>query len=261
VGYDNFHELQLLRRFIMKKNHVFILGLGFYFLLTSACSGNSLVSEIEVDANGSASESIDQMVTVAAVHSGAPDDAGMYPDYLTEDGTKVFQNDLGYTITLEKAGISWEHLHLISEGDGEDCVAGNDVGIDLMRVENFLDDDASPLILATVSIVDAAYCQYEIHLSAENEESAGVDDFSELLGHTVYAAGSWRHDAESGTFEIVVDEEIEVEGVFEGGLSESTASITFSIYYDRFFDGVDFLESEEELQAALAANVMAAIQP
>lgn len=248
----------------MKKNHAFILG--FYFLLTTACSGNSLVSEVEVDA--SVSDVADHSLSVAAVHSGTPDVDGNYPDYLADDGTKIFQNDLGYIITLEKAGISWEHFHLISEGDDEDCEAGNDAEIELMYVENLFSNDLEAATLVTDLIADAAYCQYEIHFSPENEESAGIDDFSEMAGNTIYVSGSWSHDGESGTFEIAVDDEIEVTGVFmaseEGELiehplhfhdGEDSTSVTFGNYYDRFFDGIDFSESNEELGFELIENL------
>lgn len=236
----------------MKKNHPIILV--FYFLLMTACSGSALISEVEVNASENASA--ENTISVMAVHSGTPDEIGTYPDYLMGDGTKIFQNDLGFTITLEKGGISWEHLHLISEGDDEDCETGHDADLELMYVENLLENDLESVVLATDFVADVAYCQYEIHFGPENEESSGLDEFPEMVSHTVYVSGTWVHDGESGAFEIAVDDEIEIEGAFiasEGG--ENSMSVTFGTYYDRFFDGIDFSESDAALQEELTENL------
>lgn len=231
----------------MKKNQSFILV--FYFLFTTACSGSALINEIIADAGFS--ESAEEALSVAVVHSGTPDEAGLYPDYLTEEGTKVFQNDLGITITLEKAGVSWGSLHLM-----EACEGDHDAEIALMSIENFLADDLASVILATDSVADTSYCQYEIHLSPENEESSGVDEFPEMMGYAVYVSGSWSYDGESGTFEIAVDDEIEMAGDFSTSEDdENSLSVVFGNYYDRFFDGMDFSESDATLQEELVENL------
>ena len=212
--------------------------------LSVSCSGGeSLV------ATGNESPGQKELV-IQAVHSGLEDAEGNYPDYMQDDGTKIFQNAEGTLITLTEALVTYGNFHLVSEGSDEECEAGFDATISLSVAENILGHDLEETTLVSTNITDRAYCQYRMEIS------------------NVTVKGSFDNGSESGNFEITITTSIEVDDVFkvlsDGVVAEhalhyhegqTTKTITFGNTYDLWFDGVSFLETSEEMASTLSANI------
>lgn len=231
-------------------------------LLAAACSGENLV-------NGDTPPN--KSFTLETLPTGTPDDNGIFPSLTQGDGSKVFQNGLGVTITLEAAGISWGHVQLISEGNDPECEAGHDVELHVERIENLIaavDLQASPL--SATEIADYSYCQYRVELTPENSDSPGLSGLSEIAGSSIYAKGTWDFNGAGGAFEVKSAEEIELTREFVGQSGhahplhyhegEEAKTVRFAVYYDQWFEGVDFSESEAVLSAEVSANVLGSIK-
>lgn len=232
----------------------------------AACGGESLINGLNTNVG------VTKTLTAHAIHHGTEDDTGGFPDYLQGDGTKLFVNDLGIAITLTKAAISWGHIQLISEGNDPECEAGHDAELHVENIENILDADLVEMELMAASIEDTAYCQFQVELTPDNAESPGLDLLPGIAGHSAYITGSWTHGAESGIFEIALDEELvtisplitiegheTIEHPFHFHEGDDAASLTFGFTYDRWFDGVTFAESLAELEIKVADNIIGSI--
>jgi hypothetical protein len=251
--------------FKMKKFTVILLMM---FLLN--CTGSSLVGES--DTSISAAEDIVTLI-LQSIHHSTPDEHGEYPEYTMDDGTRMFENNLGVMVTLTHAVFHWGHFDLISDGDDEDCEAGHDVSFDLHTLENFLDEDLHTLTLYTESALEnRAYCQYTIHLTADNSDTHGIEDLPEAEGASIYVAGTWSDGADSGSFEIKVTDDFSKTLSFkvkEDGVSsehplhydddETEDSVLFGNKYDQWFNDMDFSETAEELAEQLVTNIDSAM--
>lgn len=230
-----------------------------------ACSGGELV-QVHEESTSSFDEVKTVLVNVS--HHGTADGDGVLPDLTADDGSKVFQNDLGITITLSKAGVSWGHFDLISAGDDPDCGVAEDERLHVETIEDLLTEDGIETEIASEIIPDSVWCRYRIELTPDNEESLAEADFAEMENAAIYVAGTWESAGQSGAFAIAVREEIAVEGDFislrDGVETEhpfhfhsETGEVVLENVYDAWFDGMDFSESEDELAAKLKSNVEA----
>lgn len=227
-----------------------------------SCSGQSLISLPETNLSNLKS------LSVKATQYGSPDTDEVFPHYLQDDGSKEFISNLGFTITLQQASISWEHLHLVSDGSDEECEIGFDVQVDIERAQNLLANDLDLLQLTTIQISDHAYCRYEIHLSPNNETFSGINDQLTLLNNSLILSGKWHRDTESGSFSASIPDEIVIDGTFKSGTffesadhpihyheGQTEKTIIFGLAYDKLFSDFDFSDASASLEDILQENI------
>lgn len=233
-------------------------------LVAGACSGNSLV------------DSQEGTLQIEAVHH-RQDGSALAADDM---GRKTFVNDEGYTIELTEAVMNWRSLKLISGGTNAECVAGNDREIDINQVEDWLAPDLQVLSLATASIPEGAYCQYELTLAPTLADAAvkfhaGEEhgDGPQGIGVTFHLAGNWAKDNQTGSFEWVSTDAVKIAGHFqveENGQKvdhplhfhegEDQSEVMFGSAYDKLFDGLDFVQQDEAArQEILLENFQQAV--
>ncbi len=236
-------------------------------LLLTACNGETLVNSTRTNPNSSNNTA--PTLTISVIHHGTPDNDSHYPDYFNGIDAKTFQNNLAITITLEKAGLSWGHAYLISEGNDPECEPGYNFELHLEHIENILDTDLTELLLTSSKITDIAYCQYRLEFSPENLASPGLSALPEITGNSAYVAGTWDDGVITGSFEIAIEEKIEAEATFQAShdneiidhpfhfhTGQISRTLIFRSIYDRWFDDIDFSESEEEIKSALIINII-----
>jgi hypothetical protein len=202
------------------------------------------------------------LLYVYSTHHATPEDGG-FPEKGGDDEPRVFENDLGWTVTLVESYVTIERVTLVG------C-DGDLIPLDMFWgpcPEDLRDEDLLTLTVAGRKVSPGDYCELIVdygpyrtpeivpgaadsrHQAPENE---AVD------GTTVYLRGGARMTAE--------DEQIEFElrgtsgqtvsldlSTIEDGhalrISEDEAfppELTISKTYDRFFDGVDFAELDED---------------
>lgn len=240
----------------------------FVFMCFVACSGTPLI-----DATNSSLSGDLKTLHVHVLHHGT-EVADAFPDLTTAEGYREFTNDLGITVTLKKAGLSWGDVELISEGDDEDCVPGLDTSVATGVIENILDADATELMIAGANIADAEYCQYTVNFTAANAASDGVDAFPEISGSSAHVSGSWSDGVNSGDFEIHVGHDMSVTLAFQslqddGSVSnhpfhfhgdDTEAMLMLGTHYDQWFNGIDFTEDSHDLEHELKDNIEASVE-
>lgn len=251
----------------------YLIAVLFSFVMN--CSGQKLINGTTADLATDSSQSISAQSKAFAVnieHHGTIFDTELYPDYMQDDLTKQFQNNLGYTITLTTAAISYSHMHLISDGNDIECTDGIIEDVDLNYVDNILAEDLQPTTVVNQLISDVAFCQYEIHLSADNETSLGLDEVPEAANHSFFIIGKWEYGTSFGNFSIIIDNDVSITDSFktlEGEVivdhpihyhdGETGKIISFGTNYDRWFDDIDFTESASQRNSQFVQNVQSSI--
>lgn len=237
------------------------LGLMVVCASLAACSGNTLVDDPGEDGG---------VLTFQVLHHATPNDLGEFPDYLQQDLSKVFQNDLGITIRLNRAALSWGHINLSSSGEHPECQDGQEAELHIEYVENILDEDRRPRELSEENIEKVAYCSYHLEFMPGEEGTPGFDEVPEILEHSALVQGTWSNGMQSGDFSIALSGETTVEGVFKGQEGElhplhfhdgeDSKVLILGSAYDRWFDGIDFSETPSELEAKLSENIKDALR-
>lgn len=240
----------------MKKLIGLILAL---FILN--CSGTPLTTGAQTSTNSTL-----KTVTVMSTHHPMKVD-GAYPNLTLDDGTKMFTNNLGITIHLTEALLSWGSLDIITEGSLEDCLAGDDQSIALNVVEDIITDDLFTKTLGSQNIPNQSYCQYQITFSAANESFNALASSENIFGRSVYLKGTWSTETESNDFEIAITDDFTKSNVFyvmEGEETiehplhfedESSATVLFGNMYNTWFNDIDFTESESDIREQVIANI------
>lgn len=247
----------------MKKvNYLFVLTVVIF----SACSGQPLFSE---EASQSATGT--KALLLAVTQHGTPDEVGVYPDLALADGTKVFQNDFGITITLEEASLAWGHIELISAGDDEECGLNDDLTLHVEATQDLMADDLAEQTLFDDLVADAIYCQYQIELEAASDASAELNHTADTSTHVVHLSGHWSDGSASGDFSVAIDDTVTLSNIFYASedseviahplhFHEDSLSYVFGVRYDQLLDGIDFSEAEAEQQEQVLENLGLAVQ-
>lgn len=243
-----------------------IINYLFIVLCCSACSGQPLFgTDVAASIAGT------KQLTITATQHGTPDADGVYPDLALADGTKVFQNDLGITITLEEASLSWGHIELISAGDDDECGLNDDLTLHVESNQDLMTDDLVEQTLFDDAIVDATYCQYQIEFSIEDTDSAALNHTADTGTPVIELSGHWQDGSASGDFAITIDETVTLSNIFyaaEDGeviahplhFHEDLLVSVFGVRYDQFLDGIDFSESDTQIQNQVIENLGLAVQ-
>lgn len=246
-----------------------------YFLISlvflASCSGSSLVEQINSAAT--ALESVTKTLSLITIRHGTPDSAGNYPEYDQENGTKVFENSEGIQITIDKVYISWKSFELISEGDDEECEAGNDALISLDLIEDFMQTDLEEFTIISDSIVDTSFCQYEITISDDNASFENIEDYPEIEGLAIFISGTYESGLATESFEVEIageftktanfqtkdDDGNKIDHPFHFHEEEDSGEVMIGNKYDKWFDGVDFTESSEDLADKVKSNFLSSM--
>ncbi|MCA9707884.1 MAG: hypothetical protein KDK70_18675 [Myxococcales bacterium] len=211
-------------------------------------------------------------VFVYATHHATPENGG-FPGRGDDNMPRIFDNDLGWTVTLLEAYVTISAVTLVA------C-SGTEYDLDMFWgpcPEDIKDQDLATLTVAGRRVGDGDYCGLRVTYSAyqtpviaedvvdtrhETPTNEAVD------GTTVYMRGGARvGDGPVTQFEIstgatvVVDLDIsEIEG---GGSPFNVAhredfpkELLVSKTYDRFFDGIDFDSFDRAATEAMLPQIL-----
>jgi hypothetical protein len=209
------------------------------------------------------------LVHVFSTHHATPED-GIFPDRGAEDMPRVFDNDLGWTITLVESYVTTVGMTMY-RCDG--------TPLDLNMFwgpcpEDLRLRDLERLTVAGLKAKPGHYCALEVTYGPyelpdpDDEEDDAVrhatPKSTSMLGSTVYMRGAARmEDGDSIPFELRFRDEVSVMldlSQLDGEdlpmkvnhKENFPKELTVSKTYDRFFDGIDF---EDFDQAALAESL------
>lgn len=227
--------------------------------LLATTTGCELLESIEGDRSAT--------VQVHVTHHATPE-GGVFPNRGDDGEFRVFDNDEGWTITLQEAFVVTASATLLA------C-DGTEVPLDLYwgaLPENITDSDLDLFSFGGTEVEAGDYCSIRVaygpytpidERSAQQYEMP--EDADALLGATAYVRGFATKGEEMAVFELRADEDIVVEVELQGegggplhvsGEEPFPVELTLSKTYDRFFDAVDFAALTE---ADLQANMMAVL--
>lgn len=232
--------------------------------LSLAFCGASLLVGCEADQSS--------LLYVFSTHHATPED-GQFPSRGDDDQPRIFENDLGWTITLVESYVTIENVTL---------VACNGTPLPLNMFwgpcpEDLRDEDLQTLTVAGRKIDPGDYCELIVDYGQYKmpEIEAGADDTRHeapdneaVDGTTVYLRGAAQMgpDGELIQFEFrgkgSQSVSLDLTTVDDGhplrvGSTEAfPKELTISKTYDRFFDGIDFNDydlddAEDELDDIL----------
>lgn len=205
----------------------------------------------------------DTLITVFANHKASAEN-GQSPDLGGDGELRVFENDEGWTITLDSGVITTTAVTL-ERCDGQQAPVDFYFGT---VAEDLRTADFDRRALGGTEVGPGSYCGMTVHygpFSAATDNAAGLDA-TEVDGLTVYLFGVAERGEERVTFEVGVASASAVHLDLTDGpggplnISGDEAfpvELTVSKTYDRFFDGVDFSDFSED---DLAANAVAILE-
>ena len=207
-------------------------------------------------------------INVFTAHHGTAVES-TFPSYGSEGVSRLFENDTGWTIRLTEAYITTKSVSLIS------CNGGiQDVSMYWGPWAEDIIDVADTAVqgIGGVSSNPASYCMvrvsYEPFYYDEITTAGGgnTPDNTEMNGQTVlltYTAEKGE-DVVSGTFttQAKIVAEVDTSNLNNGGPiviandQRVPVELTVSKTYDRFFDGIDFLNTTpEEIEASVLSSL------
>ena len=208
------------------------------------------------------------LVHVFSTHHATPEN-GVFPDRGTEDMPRVFDNDLGWEITLVNSYVTTVGMTMY-RCDGTPLELNMFWG---PCPEDLHLRDLERLTVAGLKASPGRYCGLEVTYGPYELPSEEDDDplvrhatpkNTEMVGSTIYMRGGARMgDGDYIPFELRFRDEVSVEldlSELDGVDSPMKVNhkenfpkeLTVSKTYDRFFDGIDF---ENFDQAALEASL------
>lgn len=196
------------------------------------------------------------LVHVFSTHHATPE-GGIFPFKGEDEKPRVFENDLGWTVTLLESYITISAVTLVGcNGAAHD--------FDMFWgpcPEDLSEEDLETLTVAGLKAAPGNYCGLEVlygpYETPEVDEEAGetrhdTPDNSAVTGATIYLRGAAQlADGDPIPFELRTSDSLsvgldlsEIEGpgvpMRVGHEENFPKELTVSKTYDRFFDGVDF---------------------
>jgi hypothetical protein len=232
-----------------------------FFLSAGAASTVSGCDWFAVDEGG--------QVNVFTAHHGTAVSSA-FPSYGAEGISRVFTNDLGWTIRLTEAYVTTKNVELIG-CDGkttdvslywgpwaEDIIA---IGDTLVQGIGGVTSDPSSFCNVRVSYEPFYYTEITTAGGDNTPSNAEMDGQTVLLSYVASLDG----EEISGTFttQATVVADIDTSAIVDNGPIKVAADqrvpveITLSKTYDRFFDGIDFLTATD---ADIEASVIASLE-
>lgn len=238
----------------------------------SACHGEPLLG-----LNPAVSQGLKHL-HVSVLHHPAPGNEANLVGATPEEG-RIFETDLGFAVTLTTADISFQEVHLLSDGDDPECEPGFDQEVHTEATLNLLSEDLIAELIDLVDIPDVAYCVWEAFLgpveASGHALSAHATDEPSVTDRlpTISLQGEWSLVGASGVFDIESYETIVVTDVFKkkkGDVvedhpfhfheGEEEGDVIFGVSYDLLLDDIDFEnDTPEEMAAAALVNLGVAV--
>jgi len=216
----------------------------------------------------------DSLLYVFSTHHATPED-GVFPDRGGEDMPRVFENDLGWTVTLLESYVTINSLTVIA------C-DGTQYPLEMFWgpcPEDMREQDLDILTVAGRKMPEGYYCELVVGYGPYTIPELEPDDQdtrhetptnTEIDGSTVYLSGGANMGVEGEVpveFELTNGRSLTVELDLSnlGGPGsplhisadeEFPVELTVSKTYDRYFDGIDFAtydpdDLEDELDNVL----------
>ena len=206
------------------------------------------------------------LVQVLVTHHATPED-GTFPDRRSALGDQEFDNDTGWTVTLDEAFVVTATATL-QACDGAELPVDRYWG---PLPENLGAADLDAFTFGGIDVAPGSYCSISVtygpyEAPAETTRMHEMpDDEDALRGATFYLAGFARRGDETVEFELTTSERLVIDLPIEaedGGPLEVSGEepfpleLTLSKTYDRLFDGIDFATAPT---AELSANALAVL--
>jgi len=201
------------------------------------------------------------LITVFANHQATTEN-GTVPDRGGAGELRVFENDLGWTVHLAEGLVTTTGVTL------ERC-DGRTAPVDFYFgtvAEDLRSADIDRRTLGGAEVGKGSFCGMVVHygpFSAATDQPPSQMDPSKLDGATVYLTGFAQRGEERVRFEIAAPKPVDVfvdlssHPIDISGNEAFPVEVTVTKVYDRFFDGVDFADSEQE---DLVANATAMLE-
>jgi hypothetical protein len=211
------------------------------------------------------------LVHVFSTHHATPED-GLFPDRGERDQPRVFETDLGWTVTLVESYVTTTGM-VLYRCDGTPLELNMFWG---PCPEDLRQRDLERLTVAGLKAAPGHYCALEVIYGPYEPPNEDEEDEHQvrhatpkseaMLGSTVYLRGAARlGDGDQIPFELRYTEELPVLlDLTVVGEEQSPMRVhekenfpkelTVSKTYDRFFDGIDFNDFDlEDLEASLGS--------
>ena len=202
----------------------------------------------------------DTLITVFATHRATPEDGAVVPDRGGDGELRVFDNDEGWTIHLT-AGLVATTGVTLQRCDGQEAALDLYFGT---LAEDLRSADLERRTLGGAEVGAGSYCGMTVHygaFSADSDDAPTDMDAEELDGLTVYLGGVAERGEERVPFEIAaqgaLDVFVDLGALHITGDEPFPVEVTVTKTYDRFFDGVDFSNFDQE---DLEANAFAILE-
>jgi hypothetical protein len=232
-----------------------------FFLSVAAGSTVSGCDWFAVDEGG--------QVNVFTAHHGTAVSSA-FPSYGAEGISRVFTNDLGWTIRLTEAYVTTKNVELVACNGGttdvslywgpwaEDIIA---IGDTLVQGIGGVTSEPSSFCSVRVSYQPFYYNEITTAGGENTPSNAEMDGQTVLLSYVASLDGNEI----SGTFttQAAVIAEIDTASIIDDGPIKVAADqrvpveITLSKTYDKFFEGIDFLTATD---ADIEASVLASLE-
>ncbi|WP_348675919.1 hypothetical protein [uncultured Abyssibacter sp.] len=176
----------------------------------------------------------------------------------TPAGDKTFDNTEGVPVTLSQAYLVLSSVEITDDcaspsfvlrmlldgliGTAQAHTQSSDTRLGEPHVIDLTGDDADSTLLGTLSPPVASYCGGRWQIAAADDDAIGLPDDLDMVGYSLRLRGTYGDT--DAAFELDVSlAPLPIERQFSGVLSLDSdhreASVTLSLHYDRWFDGVD----------------------
>ncbi len=219
----------------------------------------------------------DTVTAVNGAHHAARNDAGVLPDYGEPDESRIFVNDLGWTITLSDGFVVTTAVR-IETCDGD--------GVELEMPfgpfpEYWLDRDKAVTDFARGPLGEGRYCKLIVEYGRYLADTAAaapdapfaIESAERVEGKTLSLVGYAEREDGMGGFitrafaldsaeTIIVTLPLDELGADEGpfkvsGKELTRLNLTVSKTYDQFFAGIDFDDFDEAAVEAELPRLLA----
>jgi hypothetical protein len=207
----------------------------------------------QLDRNGA-------LVNVFAIHHASPED-DTFPDRGADDQPRIFQGEDGWEITLAESYVTIASVELVS------C-SGSSYDLKMFWgpcPEDLREKDLQTLTVAGLKVPADDYCRLEVEyapyetpvIDEEADTRHVIPQNEEVDGVAVFISGIAKRGEDSVPFVLKNGESFTVDldlSEIEGPGNPMTVTntedfpkeLTISKTYDRFFDGIDFTNFDEE---------------
>ena len=251
--------------------------------ISAAFSWLALFLSIQSCGGGSSSETAGTRLTLNVLHrqTVVSDAAASVPA-----GSRTFSNAEGVSLTLDKAYLVQWSVELKADCSGSPfALRGRDVlefffpsanahaleaptRLSVPHIIDLTAADNTPVALGEISPPPGDYCGLQIELFPADEDTVGLPADVDMLGKTLYLQGSYSlADGEPRAFKLVSDKKLAEKGLlfadnilsFDNDRLSAVKRIT--LYYDQWFDGVDFEQLDQpQTTDLILSNIRRSLQ-